>query len=720
MSGGVDGEVRVSTDGKGVPTVHGPDRVAVARGLGWVTARDRLFQLDLFRRRATGRLAEVFGPGLLAHDTAQRTLGIRIAAERALRDLPPGQRALVEAYTRGVNERLATLPDLPVEFAVTGGAPEPWHPGDCTAVALLLAQMLGGDGAEHRMRAVMEAALPAGVVSFLLPEQGPYDVGIDGRPAPPPQPPDPALLATLAGIARDTRPDPGAAPVVGADESPFGSNAWAVSGRRTADGRAVLANDMHLPLTAPPLLYRVSLRYPGHEVDGLVVPGVPAVIAGSTGRIAWGATRLTADNARLVPLGDDEPLTVRTERIEVRGGEPVEVRVQESRFGPVYGPALLGRPVALRWRPLEPGGLDLGLADLAEAGTAEEACDVANRAAGPPLNIVVADAHGRVAWTVTGSFPGAARLPRLVDPPGGLVVVANNLTPQHAAAAHVAANGFSACRARRIVTLLETGAPLAEADLAAVQLDTDAGFFAFYRDLVRAAAGDAGDTPPALRDALDAVEAWDGTAGAGARGLGLLILLRENLRESLFAALLQPCRALDPRFRYTWFDHELPLRALLRSEPAVVPAPYRTRARFVLGQLELSAAMLRVAAGPATAPARVADVTWGALNRTGARHPLSPLLPDLAAMLDLPDAALPGCAESVHAAHTGFGPAMRLVASPGRPGDAILHLPGGQSGDPRHPNYADQFDDWLRGRPAPLLPGEPRDDVVLAHLQEAR
>lgn len=747
---GGDGTVRVALDARGVPTLTGPDRPSVAYGLGWVTARDRLFQLDLYRRRALGRTAEVFGPAALPHDVAQRTLGLHLAAERMADELPRWQRDLLEAYAAGVNDRLHATDALPLEFTLAGTEPAPWRPADSAAVALLLAQMLGGDGATLRMRTVMDDALPPDVVRFLLPRSGPYAVDIAGTPAAPHRgtpavPPDlAAALAHLAGTAAPATGDP----VVGTDESPFGSNAWAVAGRRTADGRSIVANDMHLPLTAPCIFYRARLRYAGHRVDGVVAPGVPLIVAGSSARVAWGVTRLVADNVDLVALDVPadapdhyrtatglEAFGVRTETIEVRGAEQATVEVRDTRWGPVYGPTVCGAPVALRWRPLEPGGLDLGLAGLAESTDVVGACDAANRAAGPPLNVVVGDADGRVAWTVTGSFPvhpggdrrvvrphaggrswercrAPAELPRVVDPASGLVVVANNLTPQHAATGGLADNGFSARRAHRVAAVVDALPPVSEPDMLRLQRDDDAAFYAFYRDLVREAVdGHAGRLSAHQRDALAAVDAWDGTAGVQARGLAVLMAFRENLRETLFAAVLAPCRRLDPGFRYGWHDHESALRALLAAtDPPVVPPPYRGRTQLLLAHLELSAAMLRAAAGGRP----MADVPWGELNLSTVRHPLSSAFPELSDVLDLPDVPMPGCAESVHAAHPGFGPAVAFVVSPAHVGDGLLRLPGGQAGDPRLPTYADQFAAWSTGVPAALCPGPPVVELVLA------
>ncbi|MEU2608418.1 penicillin acylase family protein [Streptomyces albus] len=730
-TGGTRRGGRVRRTAPGVPVIEARDREEAAFELGRAVAEDRMFQLDLLRRRATGRLAELLGPDAVGHDIAQRTLGIARAADRHLARLPPDQRALVESHAAGIEQARCEQRALPVEFRILDAEPGPWTAADCLSIGLLLAQMLGGDGADLRMRDVMERSLPPEACAFFLPERGPYATEVDGTDgAAPVQPPPDEVLALL----RDETPLPSGT-VVGADESPFGSNAFAVRGERTAHGGALLAGDMHLPLTAPTLLYRVSLRYPPHRVDGVVVPGVPVVVAGASQRLAWSATRLTAADADVIELPEEDDAraatacTVRTETIRVRGADPVEVTVRDSRFGPVHG-THAGRPAALRWQPLEDGGFDLGLHAVAESANVEAACDAANRAAGPPLNLVFADAEGNIGWTVTGRFPertsrarvvrpdqgqeswrrtvAPERLPRLINPDSGFLVSANQLTDRHGGQGRLAGNGFGARRARHAADVLAQRHGITERDLLELQLDTDAAFFHFYRDLVHEAVPVADRTSPALAEARQAVDAWDGTSGETARGLGLLILFRENLRETLFAAALRPCREVDPGFRYVWHDHELPLRSLLSTrDDRCVPVPYTSRTAFLRAHLALAVTLLRhVSKGqPAT------DIAWGDLNRSAIRHPLSAAMPEAAALFDLPDVPLPGCAESLNATHPGFGPAVRLVASPCRLEDAVLQLPGGQSGDPRSVHYRDQFEPWLSGTPVPLMPAPAAPDA---------
>ncbi|WP_168220696.1 penicillin acylase family protein [Streptomyces sp. RFCAC02] len=712
---GLRADVTIDRGAHGVPTIGAGCLADAWAGLGHAVASDRLFQLDLLRRGAAGRLAELFGPSAVARDVAQRRAGLTAAADLALRELPTDQRAMLTAYTGGVNAVIASTPP-PLEHEVLGLTMEPWQPRDSLLVALLLAQMLSGDGEHHRMRAAMDRTLPPEVVGFLLGEADPYRVGLDGRPAGGRES-DPPARALRALLAEAPDPLPGDRQIVASDDRPWGSNALALAGPHTAGGRALLANDMHLPLGAPALFHRAGLRWPGGRVDGVTVPGLPVFVAGVGSRVAWGATRLAADVVELVEVAP-EHLTTRRERVLVHRGDPVDVEVTDSPWGPVDAPGPDGVLLARHWVAREPGAVDLGLGALMTARDVDAGVRAARRAGGPPLNILLADTGGRIAWTVSGRFPvrdgtgpvtpdrawTAHRLPHdlphVTDPASGRLVSANNGVREHGTVPGLAANHFSSRRAARIGELLDAGGPWDEHRLLALQGDTDAGFYAFYRDLALTVLTDPVTEADERRARLrEAVRAWDGTARTDAVGLAVLVAWRELLRESLFAALLHRCAAEDGTFVYCWHSHEAPLRAML-GDASLFPPPHRDQHGFLLFELDVCGALLRHLA-PGTGPEKL---RWGTLNPTGIRHPMSHLAPELAALLDAPQDEMPGCPESVRAARPGFGPAVRLAASPGRPAQALVNLPGGQSGDPRSPFYRDQFAAWLAAAPQPLDP----------------
>ena len=748
---GLRAEVRIRFDDIGVPTIEAGSREDAFLALGYVTAGERLFQMDLLRRKVGGRLAEVFGEPALDNDRQQRVLGLGRMAEVVLARLPAAERAVLSAYAAGVNAAIDGSTVLPFEFLLAGYRPEPWTPADSLRAILGMVQLLTYTEGSERMLSVMQAALPPEVVAFLTPDTDRYTEpllgGVRSRR------PQTGIPAQALAALRVAPPRNGSAGLVRADPVPIGSNSWALAGRRTRDGRALLANDMHLPLAVPAIWYRAALRYAGHRLTGLTLPGVPGVVAGSNGQVAWGFTNINADVLDLVRLDLDpeDPNRYRTpagwqafsttsERITVKGGAEVVVEVKRSIWGPVLERPLLGAPVALRWTALEPEGTNLALLDMDRAMNVEDAARVMNRAGGPPQNALLADGGGRIGWTYTGRFPrrrgfdGAtatdwadgsrgweglipeSALPRVFDPPQGLLVTANDRmlgADYPYPIGHDYAHGY---RGHRIRTRLSGLSAATEPDMLALQLDTRAAFYDFYRDLALGVLREIDATRdwPEAGAVRRALERWDGRAGARSLGFALLLEFRRRLTSEVFAPFLGACRALDPDFSYTWHKLDVPLRKLLAARlPETLPDPvrYPDWQAFLLEVLKESAASLRE--GHPEVP--LDRLSWGEVSRSQITHPFSARLPWLADLLDMPREPLPGCPQCVRVVYDRqvlHGASERMVVSPGHEADAILHLPGGQSGHPLSPHYRDQFRDWLEGR-ALSLAGKPVEGVLI-------
>ncbi|MER5703211.1 penicillin acylase family protein [Micromonospora sp. NPDC002296] len=668
-------------------------------GLGWSVAHHRREQMDLICRRIHGRLAEVAGPAALPGDRWQRRLNLAEVARRCFTLLPAGQRDLVEAFTAGVNDAAGDA---------TGH--RRWSPVDSIAVAQLLFQELASDGSELRMVEVMRRTLPADVVDFLLPEQDEFETDVDGgRPAPhPPAPP----LARLRELIGQAEPRDGQ-PLVVTDQRPVGSNAWAASHA----GTAVLASDTHLTLTNPSLWYAATIALPDTTVTGVTIPGLPVIVSGTNQHVAWGFTRLPGDVVDLYDAGPADPRdaaavggpgTPRRETIAVRGGPDEVLEVRDSPCGPIVG-ELAGRAVAFRSTLTDPRALDFGLVGMYGAITVADGVAVLTDSGLPPVNAVLADRDGGVAWTVGGRFPArsqrgprgfsppgegvewipADRLPRVVDPASGFVVSCNNGTAA-ARSSGVAWNFFGGQRARRVAERLRAVGAATESVAARLQLDVRAELYTYYRDLAlrHLPVGDAPEPLPTLRDEITR---WTGTADRDEYGLAVLVVFRELLREELFAALTAPCRRYDPDFTYCYHGHESALRGLLDALPdGLVPPHWRTPRRFVVGQLLLARAVVAGRVGHER-PAR-----WGEVNLL-ARSPLGAVAtPD-------PVVELSGCAETVCVAQPDFGAAMRLVVDPARPERGLLTLPGSPAGT--GPQEQAAVLRWATGATDPLLGG---------------
>jgi len=739
---GLQAPVAVAFDGYGTPTVTAESRVDAFRVLGYVTAQDRLFQMDLLRRTSAGRLAEIFGDQAVPIDVKQRRLGLSRVAEAVLRRLPADQSAVLSAYAEGVNTFLEEMRIPPFECLVLAYRPTRWEPTDSLLVVLAMFQMLNGSEDDEQNGTVMKASLPEDVAGFLLPSLDPYTAQLlrGGSRHEMPAPVPVEALAALRRTGAQSRSSQMS--MVPSRKREIGSNAWVVGPTKTADGRAILANDMHLDVGVPNIWYRVQLRYGRSELSGVVVPGIPVVIAGSNGSVSWGLTNVEGDFLDLVrlelnPQNPNEYATPegwerfiqRQERIAVSSGPDRIVDIQETRWGPVAEEPLMGEPVALRWTALDPEAVDLGLLHMDQARSVWDGIAVATRAGTPPNNILLADAGGHIAWTYMGRIPirrgldGSVsqswsdgrtgwsgfippdELPRIVDPPSGYLVSANHRMTDETypyVIGHAYASGY---RAVRITERLRGMERIREQDLLALQLDTTTQVYDFYRDLLRGLlTDDVIARRPELADARQAVDRWDGRADKDSRGFALLVMFRRTLGASVFAPFLQGCREKDAGFVFDG-DLDTPLRSLLVEQAlATLPDPvtFADWPSFLLHELAETVAALKADYGIL----HIDDLAWGTANRVHMTHPLSEALPVVGRWLDMGDDAVSGCGPCVRVQSGSLTASERMVVSPAHHADALFHMPGGQSGHPLSPHYRDQQRNWSQELPTPLPAGK--------------
>jgi penicillin amidase len=755
---GVSAPVTVTRDAQGVPTLSGANRRDVAFALGYLHAQERFFRMDLQRRQAAGELAELFGAAALPLDREARRLRFRAAAERLWTGAPAADRELIEAYAGGVNTGLGDLEAPPFEYLVLRTEPRPWSPEDTLLTVYAMFNLLQGDAVRAETgRGLMHELLAPELYAFLTPPGSSWDAPIEGEAFAALPPPGPevidlrqaapaadraAALGTLPAAPRPVR-EPPAEPAIP------GSNNWAVAGRLTADGGALLANDMHLPLGLPNIWYRASLEWPAadggtHRVTGVTLPGVPLMVVGSNGHVAWGFTNAQADITDLVLLEIDpaDPEVYRTpdgprrfehatETLRVAGGGEETLELASTVWGPVLPDDALGRPRALAWVVYEPGGLDLAAAARLEtAGGLEEALDLASRIGLPAQNFVVAAADGRIGWTIAGRLPqrvgfdgsvpaswadGGRRwegllpseaTPRVVDPPGGRIWTANNrVVGGEMGAAIGSADFVSGARAGQIRDGLAAIDRATPADMLAVQLDDRAVFLGRWQRLwLEALDEEALAADPRRREARELIEGWGGHASVGSVGYRLVRGARNFLIDDVSAALTAPCKQADPDFSYSFafLRPEGPVWRLVELRPAhLVPPGRASWDEVLLAAIDRTLDYYQQLGLP------LAEATWGRFNTVQLHHPFTSAMPLASRWLDLEPAELPGDNSMPRVQMPGYGSSERLVVSPGREADGIFHMPGGQSGHPRSPNYGDGQAAWESGEPTPFLPGPP-------------
>jgi penicillin amidase len=739
---GLAAPVAVERDAHGIPTIRGANRRDVAFATGFVHAQDRYFQMDLLRRRAAGELAALFGPAALDADRSLRPHLFREQARRVLAASPPEIRAVLGAYTAGVNAGLAALDAPPFEYMVLREDPEAWRAEDSVLVLYtLFTQLEDVNGTTEAAVSLMRETLPEEMFRFLNPPPATeWEAPVAGVVEGALEVPGPKVVDLRAA-----RPSP-PAPLPRAGEGRKlgkvgGSNSWAVAGPWTANGGALLANELHLSLAVPNVWYRAVLAWPGVRLVGATVPGIPALVVGSNGQVAWGVTNSVLDTSDLVTLEVDprDPgryrtpqgwrrFERRTEILQVRGENSQKMAVDRTVWGPVVETDANGRRRAVRAVVDAPGAVDFSILRLEMVSSVEAALDVARASGIPALNFVAVDRAGQIGWTIAGRVPRRigfdgetagswadgsrqwqglvppADVPRLIAPPAGRLWTANNLVLAGDAGAPLGRGNFVlGARARQIRDGLLALPRATPDDMRRLQLDDRALFLRRWQALLlQVLTPEAVAADPRRGTMRDLASRWGERAAVDSVGYRLVRAFRQLAARAVFRPLLAPCRAADPEFDYldTVNQYEAPLWELLTRRPAHLLDPqYKSWDELLLASADRVIELL-AAEGP------LAERTWGELNTAAIEHPLSGALPVVGRRLSLPPRPLPGDDDMPRVQSPDYGATLRLVVSPGREAEGYFQMPGGESGNPVSEHYADQYDAWATGAAVPLLPGK--------------
>lgn len=728
---GLQGPVEVRWDGWGVPHLLATSDVDLAAAMGWLHANDRLVQMELGRRLAGGRLAEIIGPVALPSDRHYRSLGFPQLAERMVAAMGPESRQLLEAYAAGVNAWLTEREgDLPPELRLLGLRPDPWQLVDSMYFQLLMQHELSFWNArpEEARFQLLRALGPERLRDLL----GDPELRID-----------PEILALAE---RTPVGGPAAATDVGsgwvAPEAPgaaVGSNNWALGATRTTTGAPIVANDPHLPLRLPGFWYQAMLRGPGYEAAGVTLAGFPFVVLGRGPGLAWAFTNVMLDDhdlffEQLDDTGErvrrgDGWLELRREvtRIPLPGGEFEEMVVRWSDLGVLLeaDPAR-GLPArSLAWTAADPGDSFSVLLQLPRSRSVDQLVGQLDEYIAPAQNLVAADSDGGLLYTAIGRVParplGDGRVPVPAWNPAyrwdGLLEQASNptrlrpvdeliVTANHDIRGRedmdrpypLTADFDTPHRADRIRELLKARTDWTAADMGPVQDDVVSRFATEFVELLASEPLD-GDAARAR----DLLSSWDG----GMRGPGAPALAEIVARELIaaifgdeaaaaglqgFAGRAELLRALRGSMADTWFDD-------VRTEPI--------EDRMATVQKALDQAWAAAVDRWGEAPARW---DWSELHSLELQNPLG-TVPLLGGWFNRGPIPLPGSATTI-AAFGGrwqgerypvlYGPSMRLISDLANPDGGLVVLPAGQSGHPADPHYDDQLPLYLRGELRPL------------------
>lgn len=736
---GLSAPAEIIVDRWGIPHIYAASSKDAFFLQGWNAARDRLWQIDLWRKRGLGRLSASFGPAYVAQDRAARLFLYRgdMAAEWAAYD-PIGREA-VESFAAGVNayvsEVRAGRRPLPVEFTLTDSQPEAWAPEDIlrirshalvsnvTSEVARARTICAGGLAADTLRRKLEPAHKVTVPKGLDPCQVPEDVLDDYVRATEP--------VSFAPLAKARAEAPKKLAQVINERAAEGSNNWTISAARSATGRPILANDPHRPVGAPSLRYIAHLDAPGLSIIGAGEPALPGVSFGHNGTSAFGITINYVDQEDLYAYqtrdgayrykGGYEPMRVLRETIEVKGEAPREVELKFTRHGPVvWEDPAKGQAFAVRtiWNEAGLAGY-FGSSRMWRAKSWEDFQLARNRWGAPPLNLVYADTHGDIGWSVAARtpvrkgwdglmpVPGDGRyewagfvedggLPAVKNPAAGFFATANamNIPAEPDYPREKRQLGFEwadPSRTQRIHEVLNTLPKSTLADSMALQVDSVSPQARRGVALLKGLASpDAGVT-----QALGYLQAWDG-----------------NETTDSVAAALYETWALKHLGRHVAAKATTPAAAKLIGDGSPDPTfvwleaqPATARAPLLLAALADTIAELKGRLGP-----DMTTWTWGRLHHAKFVPAVATLAdPQLAAQMTLGPLQVPGSASTPRAATwrpndfaQTSGASVRMVLDVGAWDNSMAINTPGQSADPTSPHYRDLFPLWAAGAYVPL------------------
>lgn len=732
---GLGAPAEVWRDPQGIPHVRAGSARDAFFAQGFVHAQDRLWQMEYDRRRAYGRWAEYAGPDALAQDVQMRRFGLERSARADYEGVDAETRAMLDAYAGGVNAFIHTTKTLPVEYRLVGGRPEPWRPWDSAAV-FKVRHVLMGVWQVKAWRARLVRHLGAARAAQLCPGTQPNPMlilppGVEYRgPAT-----DGLKELTEAEAALACLP-----------EWENGSNNWAVSGRRTASGKPLVAGDPHRPLDVPNVYYQNHVACPEFDVTGLSFAGVPGFPHfGHNRSVAWCVTHTGADYqdlfierfdprdpGRYEFRGEWREARTARETVHVRGADPVEIEVTETHHGPVViGEPSSGYAVSFRYTAtFEPNRTFEALGPMLRATSAAELEATMRPWVDPVNNFVFADVHGAVGYRTRGRIPlrpmanawvpvpgwdgahewqGAIpfeEMPALRDPETGWLATANSRVTGPDYPHYIGLDFAPDFRTRRLVERLRAIEGATVADMGAIHADRlsiPAGEFAEILGYLSPA-------EPRARAALELLRGWKGEMAGESVAAAVYAAFRERLLRDLMAPILGPLTpeafAGAPRGAVAHMSRlKARLSEMIRRDDRTLLPDGASWPAMLERALTAAIAELTDAFGPDTSEWR-----WGAIHGTQPRHTLSGAFPELTPLLDPPSVGMGGDGDTVQAASfiatAGWGltstSVARYVFDLADWDRSAWVVPLGASGHPGSPHYADQLQTWAEVKLLPM------------------
>jgi len=725
--------VQIERDALGTVTIIANNEADMARTLGYIHAQERFFEMDLLRRSAAGELSELFGERALEKDKSARVHRLRARVEQNIDAFAGDKLDIVNAYTDGVNQGLNDLAVRPWPYLLLQTEPKKWQNIDSAMVGYAMFFDLQ-DESNSRELALwkIKQSVPESLYQILTADGTEWDAPLMGEPR--------GNISLPSVDVLDLRKLP--APAKGmsyGDSEPAapGSNNFAVAGALTKDGRALVADDMHLGLRAPNIWFRARLKYQDSQalerqvdVSGFSLPGIPAIIVGSNTHVAWGFTNSYGDwlDWHVVHPKTDSIKTFK-EKILVKGAEPVEFEIRESNGRPIMAKDINGDELALEWTAHLPGALSTKIFALSTVQNNEQALSLFQESGMPHQNAVFGDSSGKIAWKLTGlqkyweigcqrteplnsQDPADAPCftkplvdnyvhPQIVSPDSHRLWSANARVTDGDALRQIGDAGYAnGARAKQIRDDLFAKQQFSEKDLLAVQLDDRTLFLQRWWEQLRKLSENKNEAM--FKDIRAATEKWDARASTDAKSYRFVRAWRLAVIDRVKDGLTAPAQA---KLGKDFVMPDLPqiegvTWQLITQQPVhLLPRQFDSWDALLSDAANETYSQLKEK-GPLN------DRTWGERNTADICHPIAGALPSFSKnFLCMPPDQLDGDMNMPRVQSPNFGASERMVVSPGHEVDGIIHMPGGQSGHPMSPFWGAGHSAWVKGDATPFLPG---------------
>lgn len=721
----INESVIISRDVLGQAVIKAQSHNDAAYGLGYAHGQDRFFQMDLLRRNAAGELSEIFGKAALALDKKMRFHQLRKRSQVILKNLPESDKQLLKSYAQGVNEGLAQIGYSSFEYLLTGAQQRPWQSED--SLLIIFSMYLDLQSATfERDQALIQIEQQYGkhMLKFLT-QPSQYQAALDGSQLAPysagiPKLPILKQQTQQSSTVQSSTPAMYAFNSFAASQE-RGSNNWAVTGALTTTGSAMLSDDMHLAMAVPVIWYKAQLNYVHNnvktQVTGVSLPGAPAIVVGTNNHIAWGFTNGYIDTADWVALTSNNKTWQVDEQIALPNNEAETYTLTLSEYGPVK--YINGQAYALSWAAHQSYAVNMQLLQLEQATEVDDALAIASDVGIPVQNLIVVDSQGSAAWKLMGGIPGRktpselsvkstdysplwlqneAQRPVVKNPVSGRIWTANSRVVSAQDNERFGNGGYSlGARATQVRDRLFEKQKFVEDDFYQLQLDNQARFLIpWHALLLKQLKADEGNNTAYI----SAVENWQQCACASSVGYTLVKHYRDEVINITFSTLQQSLSEKNGTLSYVRRDLEPAVWQLINAQPSSWLNPqFSTWEQQLQGAFSQTIAKLSTQYGN-----NIQGWQWGKVNELVIEHPFAKQIPILARFLNMPKT--PGFGDSYMPAVQGrsFGASQRFIVQPGHLENAILTVPGGQSGHPLSNFYRAGFNQYINAENTPLLP----------------